>query len=165
MSPDPTEFGAACLPDSVAILGYCFRMGPKDTKKALWENVLALMERDYLKENLTRLARDADIGGATAKRIKDARTSVGVDVIERIAKVFDVRPWQLLTPGLGADLYVIDEERRVVPVLKDKPRRPGLTLAASAPAQRHDDPPATVKHRKGVTNSRKGVKNERNKDQ
>lgn len=90
-------------------------MDNTDTKAVLWANAQALMKREWGKVNLTRLAREADFGPATATRIKLAQTSVGLDVIESIAKVFGTEPWQLLAPDLGAKLYVI-EDSRVVPL-------------------------------------------------
>lgn len=78
---------------------YRFRM-PQDSKETLWANVLALMKHHYGKENLTRFSADVGIGPATATRIKDRRTSVGLDVLEKIAAKFSLEPWQLLVPGL-----------------------------------------------------------------
>lgn len=123
----PTAFGMLGQPNSVwsdasyvTLPGYRIRMSETDSKKTLWANVLRLMRVKYGAENLTKLARDCGIGPGTATRIKAQQTSVGVDVIERIASVFGVQPWQLLTPNLGADLYVIDDERRIVPVIQGR---------------------------------------------
>ena len=92
-------------------------MAKADTKKALWANVSTLMTRHYGGEQLGRFARECKIGAATMTRIKCADTSVGVDVLERIAARFGIEPWQLLAEDLGANLYVINDERRVVPVV------------------------------------------------
>ena len=70
-------------------------------KAILWTNVLALMVAKYGKENLTRLANDSGTGPGTMTRIKNAKTSVGVDVLEKIADVFGVAPWQLLHPDIS----------------------------------------------------------------
>jgi hypothetical protein len=70
-----------------------------DSKKVLWQSVLALMKKHYGRENLTRLAKDCKFGPATSTRLKEAKTSVGVEVIDKIAKHFDVQPWELLVPG------------------------------------------------------------------
>jgi hypothetical protein len=56
------------------------------------------MEYHWGKENLSRLARDADIGPGTATRLKQQQTSVGVDIVERIADLFGLQTWQLLVP-------------------------------------------------------------------
>ena len=76
-------------------------MTKRDSKLVLWNNVSALMKARYGKENLTRLAKDAGIGPGTASRIKEHETSVGIDVLDAIAKAFKVSAWQLLVPGLN----------------------------------------------------------------
>lgn len=63
-------------------------------------NVSALMRDRWDVENLTRLAREAEIGPATSARLKGQETSVGLEVIDKIARVFHVHAWQLLVPGL-----------------------------------------------------------------
>jgi len=102
-----------------------------DTKATLWHNMHALMVEHYGKEHLTRLAEECDIGPATATRIKQQKTSVGMDVIERIAARFDVEAWQLLVPGFDAKnppvLQPVNEfERR----LRDSIRNVAQLIAA-----------------------------------
>jgi len=72
---------------------------PENTKKILWRNVSALMDAQWGKENLTRLAREADFGPATSTRLKEQKTAVGLDVLEKLSKVFRLKPWQLLVPA------------------------------------------------------------------
>ncbi len=72
----------------------------EDTKVALWRNLSTAMTRRYGRENLTRLAREAEVGPATLWRIKDRSTSVGTDVLERIAKALGTQPWALLIPEI-----------------------------------------------------------------
>lgn len=76
------------------------------TKKILWENVRALMRSRYGAENLNRLAREAKLGPGTATRIKEARTSVGLNVLEKIARTFGVQTWQLIAPGLSDEKFL-----------------------------------------------------------
>jgi len=71
-----------------------------DPKLVFWQNVSALMLHHWKSENLTRLSREAKIGPGTATRIKEMQTSVGLDVVDRVAEVFDLEMWQMLTPGL-----------------------------------------------------------------
>lgn len=71
-----------------------------DTKQILWANVSNLMTHHWGKENLSELSRRAKIGLATCDRIKKRETSVGTDVLEKIAEVFNLQAWHLLTPGL-----------------------------------------------------------------
>lgn len=80
-----------------------------DTKKILWDNVKALMEKRYGVENIKRLAREAKIGTGTVSRIKEQRTSVGVDVVEKLARFFKVPPATLLLPLDDKRLLTIAE--------------------------------------------------------
>jgi hypothetical protein len=86
-------------------------------RQALWANVEALMLKHYNEINITRLAREAKIGGS-ASRIKAAETSVGLDVVYKVAKAFRVAPHQLLMTKedreeiakLRADLATLADE-------------------------------------------------------
>ncbi|QLI49512.1 hypothetical protein vBPaeMUSP25_41 [Pseudomonas phage vB_PaeM_USP_25] len=49
-------------------------------------------------ENQNRLAREAKVGVATVARMKSADTSIGVDVLEKVASALGVQAWQLLCP-------------------------------------------------------------------
>ena len=71
-----------------------------DTRRLLWANVQALMQHHWKKEDLGRLARTAKIGPATCTRIKQQQTSVGVEIVDKIAEVFGLDTWQLLVPNL-----------------------------------------------------------------
>lgn len=72
-------------------------------KAVLWTNVQALMRKHYGGENLSRLSRECDVGLGTATRIKQRQTSVGLDILAKIAERFDLQPWQLLVPGFDPD--------------------------------------------------------------
>jgi hypothetical protein len=86
-------------------------------KRVLWENVSGLMKKVYGRENVTRLGRDASIGG-TASRLKEQDTSVGIDVVLKVAKVFKASPHELLMTKdekdeiakLKADLAAINDK-------------------------------------------------------
>lgn len=89
----------------------------KDSKKVLWMAVSALMKQHYGRENLTRLAKDCGFGPATSTRLREQNTSVGLDVIDKIAKKFGVEPWMLLVPDFEATnppalLPVTEAEKR-----------------------------------------------------
>lgn len=75
-------------------------MPTTNTKQILWVNLSALMAHHWGGENLTRLSREAHIGPGTCTRMKERSTSVGLDVLEKVAKVFNLQPWHLLTPNL-----------------------------------------------------------------
>jgi hypothetical protein len=74
----------------------------KDLKKLLWENVRALMLDKYGRENLTLLAKEAGIGVASIQRIKEMQTSVGIDILEKVAKAFRMEPHQIICPVVDA---------------------------------------------------------------
>lgn len=130
IGPDPTEFGVLCLPNPGSRYIYPHGMPKSAPKTILWENVLALMLEHFGKENLSRLAREAGIGQGSTTRIKDQETAVGLDVLENIAALFKVEPWQLLTAHLGAHLHTV-EGNRVVPI----------RIANSAPNKPPEEPP------------------------
>jgi hypothetical protein len=69
-----------------------------DSKRVLWKSVSALMLKHYGGENLSRLARDCKIGPGTVSRMKEAETSVGLEIIDKIAKHFQLQSWELLVP-------------------------------------------------------------------
>ena len=74
-------------------------MNEIDSRQVLWSSVAALMQHHWRGENLTRLAREADIGPGSATRLKQQTTSVGPELLDKIARVFGIAPWQLLVPG------------------------------------------------------------------
>lgn len=53
----------------------------------------------YGKENLTRLSVECEFGPGTASRLKKMETSVGLDILEKLAAYFYLEPWQLLVPN------------------------------------------------------------------
>lgn len=100
MMDKSTAFGSSCQPHSVEMMDYRIRMTSTDSKTVLWKNVQELMKKHYGEENQTRLAKDVGFGAGTAIRLKAGKTSVGVDIIDRLAQFFGLEPWQLLVPGL-----------------------------------------------------------------
>lgn len=97
-------------------------MKTNDPKEVLWDNLKALMAYHYGKENLTRLAKDSKCGPGTASRIKARNTSVGIEVLGKVSKIFDLQPWQLLIPGLDPAnppvISLTEQERRLYDRLK-----------------------------------------------
>lgn len=87
-----------------------------DSKRLLWNAVLALMQKHYGGENLSRLARDCKIGPGTATRLKQGETSVGLEIIDKIAKHFHVQSWELLVPDFDPSnrptLQPVSEQER-----------------------------------------------------
>lgn len=98
-----------------------------DSRQVLWRNVSALMRVRWGGENLNELARRANIGPATAKRMKDCQTSVGLEVVDKVAGAFDVATWQLLVPGMTPEnmptlLAMTKEEREFYARIQDAAR-------------------------------------------
>lgn len=88
------------------------------SKAILWANVQALMRKHYGEENLSRLARECGIGLGTATRIKQQQTSVGLEIVDKIAEHFHVQAWQLIVPGFDPEnpptlLPVTSSERQL----------------------------------------------------
>lgn len=111
---------------------YAGWMGDRSIKVTLWANVRALMVSKYGEENINRLAREAKVGPATIQRIKDGATSVGIDVLEKVARVFVVEPWQLIAPGMSDEKFL--DILRVWQETDGRGRRMLLTAAEGAKA-------------------------------
>jgi len=88
------------LSHSVNEGGYPTWVPNLDQKAVLWANVSALMRHQWGAENLSRLSREAGIALASCTRIKEQKTSIGLDVLGRIADCFHLQPWHMLVPGL-----------------------------------------------------------------
>ena len=59
------------------------------------------MQHRWEGENLSRLAREAKIGPGSVTRMKEQTTSVGLELVDKVARVFTVETWQLLVPGMS----------------------------------------------------------------
>lgn len=95
-----------------------------DSRKVLWKSVSALMHKHYGAENLTRLAKDCKVGPGTASRLKEAQTSVGLEIVDKIARHFHVEPWELLVPGFDPGNRptlqpITEQERRMYERLRE----------------------------------------------
>lgn len=77
----------------------------KDVKKTLWENVSALMLAKYGRDNLKQLAHDSRVGVASVQRIKEMKTSVGIDIVSKIARSFRLDAYQLLCPNVEQEQF------------------------------------------------------------
>lgn len=97
------EFGRLCQPNSVGNFQYRIRMAEKDPKIILWENAQTLMKDRYGAVILARLAEDANLAPANMTRLKQAKTSTGMDIVAAIAKALGVEVWQLLVDGLSTE--------------------------------------------------------------
>lgn len=70
-----------------------------DPAATLWANIQSLMKKHYGDENITKFAKDCGIGVATVTRIKQQKTSIGLDILWKISIKHNLSPWQLLVPG------------------------------------------------------------------
>lgn len=105
-------------------------MGKKDAKTVLWENVSSLMTHEFGRENMTRFANKCGFAVSTVQRIKEMKTSVGIDVVEQIADAFKIDVWQVMVPNLNpALLPTLDSDRGGWPMtMFDKSRFTNLPL-------------------------------------
>ena len=70
-----------------------------DSRAALWASERALMLKDFGEENINKFHARTKVTLATIGRIKAQKTSVGLEMIDRIAACFGLSGWQLLVPG------------------------------------------------------------------
>ena len=104
---------------------------PAFIQQVLAENVRALRDRKYREaphETAANklLARASDTSMSQIQRILALEVAPGVDVVERIALAFDVRPQDMLTPYFAAQPSKSSERRLPTP----RPQRGGKGLAA-----------------------------------
>lgn len=107
----------------------------KSIKQILWANVRALMVLKYGKENINRLAADAKIGIGSVQRIKEAQTSVGIDIVESVANSFKVEPWQLVAPGMDDEKFLV-----ILRAWQDTDGRGRRMLLSAAEGAAEDEP-------------------------
>jgi hypothetical protein len=98
--PNPVGQRKRNLPHLVEQAVYDLLMPGIEPKRLLWDNVSRLMTHHWGGENLTRLSREADIGPGTCTRMKNQETSIGIDILAKVASVFGLQAWHLLTPDL-----------------------------------------------------------------
>jgi transcriptional regulator with XRE-family HTH domain len=93
----------------------------KDPSKILSENLTWLMQTSRELTSQAKIGAKAGIDQKTVGRILNRDHSPTLDKLASVAAAFGVEVWQLLAPRLGADLYQIDSDRRVVPVRDSGP--------------------------------------------
>ncbi len=107
-------------------------MAKRTVQDILWDNLAALMRDKWGKENLNELVRKTRIGPGSATRLKKRDTSIGIGLLEKLAKPFSVQPWMLLFPFEGAEKLL---EFCRVWEQADKTGREVLTVAVTAALQ------------------------------
>ncbi len=71
-------------------------MEPKDPKTYLWANICTLLGDSS--PSIDKVAKAVGVGRGTVQRIKEAQTSVGLDVLREIAAALKTEVWALLRP-------------------------------------------------------------------
>lgn len=87
-------------------------------KKTLWENVRQLMIERWGRENINRLARESKIGLASAQRIKEGKTSVGLDIVESVGRAFRVPAFSLLLPAKDKTLLELIRDKSFLSIAR-----------------------------------------------
>jgi transcriptional regulator with XRE-family HTH domain len=82
-------------------------------------NLRFLMGEGDGRKTQASVGKAAEIDQRTVGRIINMEHAPTLTQVVKLAEAFKVEPWQLLTPGLGADLYRI-VENRIVPVLSNR---------------------------------------------
>lgn len=94
---------------------------PLDYRKVIADNVRALMLYHWNEVNISRLGREVKSQGG-AQRVLSGKVSIGVDLLEKTARVFDLQPWHLLVPKLNPKnpptLIVSEAELRLYQALE-----------------------------------------------
>ncbi|MBX3603220.1 MAG: helix-turn-helix transcriptional regulator [Rubrivivax sp.] len=115
----------------------------KNPEKTLAANLHWLMANSADFRTAGRLSKAAKVDQKTIWRILNQANAPTLDKLTAIASAFRVETWQLLAPRLGADLYRIDADRRIVPVQEEAP-----PVGHQAPAPLTDDVDSAIPARK-----------------
>lgn len=73
-----------------------------DLKITVRDNIRRLLRLKEGESGVGRLMEHGFVNG-TAQRILAGETSLGVDLLAKLAGAFRVQPWQLLVPGIDPD--------------------------------------------------------------
>ncbi len=98
-----------------------------DIKQTLAENLVRLMHHDDAHPiTQAELARRSKVDQRYIGRLLNAEFNASVKVLEKLAKAFDLQPWQILVPGLDPGNppvnHVTEAEKRLYERLKEAAR-------------------------------------------
>jgi transcriptional regulator with XRE-family HTH domain len=86
------------------------------TAKVLGENLARLMAAHPDLNSNPKLAAKTRLGTGTISRLRNGAVDANMDTLERMARAFQVEPWQLLVPGIDPGnlptLQPISEQER-----------------------------------------------------
>lgn len=125
----PSKIGIYAIPVKVHMPLF-FRQDaamPSDIKQTLADNLVRLMHKDDA-HTMTQaeLARRSKVDQRYIGRLLKAEFNASVKVLERLARSFDLQPWQLLVPGLDPHNppfnHVTEAEKRLYERLKEAAR-------------------------------------------
>lgn len=71
-----------------------------DIRDTLARNLKLLMQSNPNFDSNPKLARASDIGIGTVSRLLNAQVDATIDTVAKVAKCFDLTPWQILVPDL-----------------------------------------------------------------
>lgn len=106
-------------------------------EKLLAVNLQWLMDNTPMNSQ-AKVGAKAKIDQKTVGRIMNMTNSPTLEKLSALANAFGVEAWQLLAPRLGASLYQIDKDRRVVPV---RDAGPAEEAAPRVPVRVQPTPP------------------------
>ena len=75
-------------------------MFTKPTKDVLAENINTLMRVNTSLDSNPKVSGKADLGTGSISRIRNADGAINLDTLDKLAKCFDLQPWQMLVPEL-----------------------------------------------------------------
>lgn len=121
--PDPAQYATT---HSAHLAAYALLMGKKDLRTVLADNVQRLL--DYADERalpwagIRGLARAAGMSCGNIERILVGRTSIGLNIVEKLAAGCKRVPYQLLIPNLDPEnppwIPVTEEEKKIAAILR-----------------------------------------------
>jgi transcriptional regulator with XRE-family HTH domain len=71
-----------------------------DTAKVLGANLAALMASNEELNSNPKVSKKTGLGTGSISRLRNGDVDANLSTLEKIARAFDLAPWQLLVPGL-----------------------------------------------------------------
>jgi hypothetical protein len=88
----------------------------RTSAEVLAENIVLLRARPGMPKSQTSIAKKSGMDQTSVGRSLHA---IGIDKLDGLARAFSVKPWQLLTPGLGTGLEGLSAKALEVALLFD----------------------------------------------
>ena len=68
-------------------------------RETLADNLNRLISQSTDLTTTKKVAKKSGLGNGTIGRLRNAQTGLTLDKLEKLARAFEVEPWQLLAPG------------------------------------------------------------------